>query len=218
MGYPDNGDGLDTELTAPSPALNDRFTEDSIEEGDIFDNIEALRTPQDYGSGSNSLETKVLNVIPIRRPGPQEYVRCHPDPAYSLPVLSLEVKETREHYMVVPALRAEILPELKNTLLTATMTRQGVLMLWPIRLPAADGRIDRWSQSAVEAAAMARVRWVRVKADMNLGAYATWTAEENLSDPEWPDVPFEKMLRIAFKGLVIDSMEHPVLRRLRGAE
>jgi hypothetical protein len=37
-----------------------------------------------------------------------------------------------------------------------------------------------------------------------------------LSVPEWPDTPFADLLRIAFKGKFIDSISHPVLRRLRG--
>ena len=32
------------------------------------------------------------------------------------------------------------------------INRQGVLFLWPIRLPGADGKIDDWSRSAMDAA------------------------------------------------------------------
>ena len=32
----------------------------------------------------------------------------------------------------------------------------------------------------------------------------------------WPDTPFRDLLRTAFKGRYIDSLDHPVLRKLRG--
>ena len=67
----------------------------------------------------------------------------------------------------------------------------------------------------MEAAELARTKWVRVQANMTLGAYEV-TYAEHLPDPEWPDVPFQELLRIAFKDRYIDSLDHPVLRQLRG--
>ena len=34
--------------------------------------------------------------------------------------------------------------------------------------------------------------------------------------PEWPDLPFNKLLRLAFGGKVITDVEHPVAKRLLG--
>ena len=51
------------------------------------------------------------------------------------------------------------------------INRQGVLFLWPIRLPGADGKLDDWSRSAMDAADEAKSRWVRITANMSLGAY-----------------------------------------------
>ena len=40
---------------------------------------------------------------------------------------------------------------------------------------------------------------------------------DNLTDPpKWPDLSFRTMLELAFKGRVIDTIDHPVLRKLRG--
>ncbi len=38
----------------------------------------------------------------------------------------------------------------------------------------------------------------------------------DLPGPTWPDVSFRDLLAIAFKGKRIDTLDHPVLRRLRG--
>jgi hypothetical protein len=37
-----------------------------------------------------------------------------------------------------------------------------------------------------------------------------------LSEPEWPDKPLTEILQIAFRDRIVDSENHPVVRRLRG--
>ena len=96
------------------------------------------------------------------------------------------------------------------------MNRQGVLSIWPIRLPGEDGRLDQWNTSALEAAEMAKQAWVRIVANMNLGAYEVYEATGDIPEPDWPDMSFHQILKIAFKGLYITEIEHPVIRRLRG--
>jgi hypothetical protein len=100
--------------------------------------------------------------------------------------------------------------------LFVAVNRQGVLFLWSIRLPGADGRVDEWSRTALEAADLARKGWVRVAANMALGAYEVFQAVGQLDEPEWPSTPFSELLRVAFKDRFIDTLDHPVLRRLRG--
>ena len=68
----------------------------------------------------------------------------------------------------------------------------------------------------MEAAAIAREGWVRLAANMSLGAYDIYEATGNLPDPEWPEIEFGKILEIAFRDKYIDSLDHPVLQRLRG--
>ena len=53
-------------------------------------------------------------------------------------------------------------------------------------------------------------------ADMQLRAYRIFKAEGQLSDPIWPDKSLQELLELAFKDRVIDNMDHPVVRRLRG--
>jgi hypothetical protein len=51
---------------------------------------------------------------------------------------------------------------------------------------------------------------------MSAGCYDVYTASESLSEPEWPTTPFATLLKVAFKDKFIDSLDHPVLRKLRG--
>ena len=58
--------------------------------------------------------------------------------------------------------------------------------------------------------------WVRVAANMSLGAYDLHVALGDLPEPEWPDFSFSEILRIAFRERYVDNMDHPLPRSLRG--
>ena len=96
------------------------------------------------------------------------------------------------------------------------VNRQGVLFVWPIRLPGPDGKIDEWSRSSIEAVKMASDDWIRIAPNMSLGAYEVFVAPEGLPAPEWSEKSFRDILATAFKDKRIDSLDHPVLQRLRG--
>ena len=51
---------------------------------------------------------------------------------------------------------------------------------------------------------------------MSLGAYDVYEERAELSEPEWPNLSFHEILKVAFKDHFINSLDHPVLRRLRG--
>src|SRR5262249_21091855 len=102
-----------------------------------------------------------------------------------------------------------------RTIFTA-INRQGVVFLWPVRLPGPDGKLDDWSRSALEAARLAMGGWVRVQANMGLGAYDVFQAVGALTEPQWPEESFGELLKVGFNGKLIDSPDHPVLRKLRG--
>jgi hypothetical protein len=178
----------------------------------------SLRLSQDFAASLGV--KKALLSVPVRKPDKAWFVRVHPDENYRLQTAVIELKEDRgaETYLVSPSLWPELATEATfspRAFFTA-INRQGVVFLWPIRLPGADGRVDEWSRTALEAADMAARGWVRVAANMVLGAYDVFQATGTLADPEWPEVPFCELLRVAFKDRFIDDPNHPVLRRLRG--
>jgi hypothetical protein len=116
----------------------------------------------------------------------------------------------------------ELWPELASEptfgprLLVTSINRQGVLFLWPIKLPGPDGKVIEWHRSAMEAVENARTAWTRVYADMSLGAYRVEDAPSIRCEPNWPDHTMREILRVAFRDRVISSWDHPVLQRLRG--
>jgi hypothetical protein len=113
-------------------------------------------------------------------------------------------------------------PDLQHECFVANLftaiTRTGVLFVWPVRVPAADGRTNDWHVSAATAAEQAMTKWVRIRANMSLRAYEIFLAESAIPDPEWPDLPFSEIYRTAFKDRLINTPNHPVIKRLRGLE
>ena len=176
--------------------------------------LESLRVSQDFVKDSGV--KKLLTTVPVRKPNRQDFVRVHHDSSYVLDTMLLNLKEERETYLVAPSFREEIPQELTHTRLALATNRQKVLFLWQLRLPSSSGKTDAWSMSALEAYEEAKKNWVRISANMSLGAYEIYEALGNLSDPEWPDESMDEILRIAFRNSFIDSYDHPVLRRLRG--
>jgi hypothetical protein len=159
---------------------------------------------------------KVLATVPVRKPSPQDFVRVHSDPAYRENFPIIELKDEREEYIVT----ADIVPELTGEFVLKTLytaiNRQGTLFFWPVRLPSPDGKDLDWWRSGREAAELAMNDWVRVKANMNLGAYDIFKAEGVMREPEWPKLDFWELIKIAFRDHLITTTDHTVIKRLRG--
>jgi hypothetical protein len=182
---------------------------------DPFD-LSKLRVSQDFLENAGIGVKKLLTTVPIRRPGPQDWFRVHSSPKYRETLAFLELKEDREHYIVNLAAVPELQPECYIATLFTAITRTGTLFMWPVKVPAADGRVNEWHQSAAVAAEYAMRDWIRIQARMGLGAYEISAAQGDIPDPIWPELSFEAIYRIAFKDRLITSSDHPAVKRLRG--
>ena len=159
---------------------------------------------------------KLLTTIPVRKPSAQEFVRVHPSPDYRENFPIIELKDEREEYIVTASLVPELIGEFVIKTLYLAINRQGTLSFWPVRLPGPDGKDMNWWKSAREAAVLAMKDWVRIKANMNLGAYDIFQPDGVIPDPEWPQRGFWELIKIAFRDHLIDRIDHPVIKRLRG--
>jgi hypothetical protein len=144
---------------------------------DPFD-PENLRLDQSFVETSGV--KKLLTTVPVRKPNNQDFVRVHSDEAYRLTSAIIELKDDREVYLVLPHVAHQLPGECSPVILYTAINRQGVVFLWPVKLPAADGKILEWHRSAAEAAERAMGCWLRVKADMALGAYAMYEASSTI--------------------------------------
>ncbi len=176
----------------------------------------SLRLDQNFAETAGV--RRLLTTVPVRKPNRQDFVRVHPDPAYRLtPAATIVLSEDREVYLVTPDMAAELPGEFSPAALFTTINRQGVVHLWPVKLPGVDGKHNEWHRSAAEAAELAATRWIRVTSNMSLGAYEVFEATADWPEPIWPDVPFAEMLKIAFRDHLVDRIDHPLIQRLRGA-
>ena len=176
--------------------------------------LSTLRLSQNFQAALGV--TKRLTTVPVRRAGPQDFFRVHPSPEYALETMLLEFKDDNEVYLVDPSLWHDLAGELVPKVLYVTVSRQGVVRLWPIRLPDEEGKLDDWNRSALEAAEIGKTRWIRLRANRSLGAYEVFEAHGEIPAPEWPDLTLQQIVEVAFKGKFITSRDHPALRRLRG--
>ena len=159
--------------------------------------------------------TPVLAEVSVTRPDKTSFVRVHPDPAYRMDAYILEIK--KESYLVTPGL-AEMLanePAMARKLLVLAVDQDGTVVLWPIRLPE-DGRVDSWNAAALEAAKRAMTEWIRLKPNQKIGRYDVTSAIDQSPVPKFPEISLREINKIAFANKLIDSWDHPVLKRLRG--
>jgi hypothetical protein len=160
---------------------------------------------------------KLLTTVPVRKPNRQDFVRVHPDSEYRLtPAAIIEVKEDREVYLVTPNMAQGLPGEFSAVTLFTTINRQGTVHLWPVKLPASDGRHNEWHRSAAEAAERAMKNWVRVTASMSLGGYEIFEASAELPEAAWPEFSFQEILKIAFRDRIVDRPDHPLVQKLKG--
>jgi hypothetical protein len=155
---------------------------------------------------------KLLTTVPARRPNPQDFVRVHPSPDYRADFALIDLKDDREDYLVRQEVLSELISEVVFKTIFTAINRQGVVFLWP----APDDRKTEWPRSQREAAELAMTKWVRLKANMSLGAYEIAVAESVMADPIWPDLTYQELVRIAYRDRMITTIDHPVVRRLRG--
>ncbi len=194
---------IDDAAAAAGPEIPDPF------------NLDNLRLSQNFAETAGV--KKLLKTVPVHKPNPQDFVRVHPSSEFRENFPVIELKDEREEYIVASQLLPELIGEFMSKTLFTAINRQGVLFLWPVRLPDPQGRQMEWWRSMREAAELAMTQWIRTKSNMSLGAYEIYAAESTMSEPEWPGVTFQELIRLAFRDRLITDMGHPVIKRLRGS-
>lgn len=160
---------------------------------------------------------KLLSQVPVRKPRKDQWVRTVEDTERWKPWMLIELKEESEMYLVTPQLAGLLHgePTLIHSRLVPYVTDAGVVFLWPIRMPDSYGRLNPWHESSLQAAETATKQWVRIAPNTQRGGYEVFTAQFE-KEPAWPTESDDELIRIAFKNKFISTMDHPVIRRLKG--
>jgi hypothetical protein len=160
----------------------------------------------------------IITNLSVRKPYPLEFFQVHPDENYrSGPVPFIALKESREYYLVAPALRRELRPrEYWIGQVFLAINRLDKPFFWIITTQSPTGRISDWYNSALECAERAMHQWVQLVADQSAGGYTVSLAEDVLEEPQWPEQSFDELFKIGFKRRTVTSLDHPIFKQLRG--
>jgi hypothetical protein len=93
----------------------------------------------------------------------------------------------------------------------------GIIFLWPITVPGSSGRSpNAWHTSAVKLKQQAELKWVKRVVNEKAGNYEAFLALGEIAEPEWPELSFKEILKLALKDRYITSRDHPVLQKKDG--
>ena len=191
---------IDTTATPPEPRLD----------------IQSLRLPQNFGQTLGV--KKLLTNVPVGKPPPAMFFQVHPGLDMEFKTLVYPGKAAGETYAVHPDLGDLFGTMAKAVVLHLAVDRRGNPRLIPVVLPNDAGFRNPWHDSLSQATSAAKGQWVRITANRTAGVYDIFAAKEQLAPAEWPEQTMDQLVRIAFRGKVIDTLDHPVILGLEGRQ
>jgi hypothetical protein len=179
-------------------------------------NAASIRLAPDFVETAGT--KKMVTTVPIKEmPGKQDWIRTHWDPAYTVtPVAFVKLEEERELYGIAPHIAAG-LPEYEyyKAHLILAITRQGTPFFWAAKISTGSQGLS-WYNSRLVAIEQTQKQWCRVVPNIQASGYDLIVTRGNIPDPQWPDMPMEDLLQIAFKNKYVDREDHPLFDKLWG--
>jgi hypothetical protein len=172
--------------------------------------------------GTNFTEAvhEVVTTILVTQPPKSEFIRVQPDAS----LVTYTIRTKKDHYLIDPAAFSAIkakVPDFEKHASAVTLrpyvTRAGLLALWPLKMenPYSVGT-NSWNISAFNVAKRAETHWLRVSSDQATSLYVVHEPEMSFPDPVWPAMTIDEMVDLASRVNVVDSIDHPFIRALRG--
>jgi hypothetical protein len=176
--------------------------------------LKSLRLPANYGAALGV--KKLLTNVPVGKPKKPQFFRTHASSEMTFAAMLLEQKESRETYVVMHNVAQEISELVHPVQLHAAIDRQNNVFLIPVPLPGEAGTRNPWHESLAQAVEHAKVKWLRISANMHTGGYDVYEAQAALPDPEWPAHDIDALVEVAFRGKIVTDLDHPVVQSLLG--
>jgi hypothetical protein len=202
--------------TTPPAAVNGEAS--TVPPGEVIYNplkLSSLRTKSGVLKGVWSDPSRV----PIyTRPEVNTWVRVRPGDEYT-DVIDLLVATNASNsndrnplYVVTDNARPELERFLKPHRVVVGITyHDKVQFLW---VRAISTGSNSWTESVMLAMDEALTDWISLETDHALGEYKRHHGPRDWEDPEWSDQTLEDVVNLAFRDRIIDSLEHPVAKRL----
>lgn len=160
---------------------------------------------------------KRLVDIPARTPDKAWFVRTSGRPQHQgiLP-LYWDKAGDGHPYLIDPAVQDYFGKDVRNNYCVLSITRQGTFFLWCSPLEDEEGNWNSWHASAHDMKGFAAVSWIRVQSNKQLGGYEPNDPKVQPPDPEWPDISWGDIVRLAFRRHLVEVESHPLINRLLG--
>jgi len=197
----------DAPFAEPSPA--------KMPTGEVAKDLDpaSLRKPVDHQAVG---DVEIPLMVRLGKPRNQEFVFIPDDPELRCSYVLLKSEKDGCFFGVHPDVAPSLGSLVRLYQLYAYVTDDGLFGLWPIGTPMVPGRENPFPLSAREIVEKNPNRWLRVE---NCGSmYGAEFVKFDKAAPDFSEVTLDDLLRVALKGQLIDSVDHPVARRLLGFE
>jgi hypothetical protein len=183
--------------------------------GSIFDPAR-WKTPTDARLDPKApIKPTAFSKLEIRKPPADHFVHVHPNPDFNgvFPLYGDSEANRFDPYLIAPELIDSLPPQVKVNVkyyrLAVAITDTGRLFLYHVAQTGSD-----WHESGDGCILIAMVEWAKIVPDAS--GYRVERPEATLPDPVFPDWSFGEYLARAFKDRYIGSLDHEIVKRLRG--
>jgi hypothetical protein len=183
-----------------------------IDTANPFDNIDALRCPQDYEEFLGGEPNAVFAVRTLKE---AMHLRVNPDPAYSL-WGQYTVTTKQGTYFVFPQFRDALGPLPRRCNLHVAVDGHGEYFLLLIKQPNPQQDDNVWYTTARAVAAAAMQGWVKVTKPV--GTDRGWgfiRVQHTMFEPTWPQKPPQDLLNASFPDRVVNGLGHDLIQQFK---
>jgi hypothetical protein len=158
---------------------------------------------------------KKIVKIPAERPNNQTYFRAHPNLAQLVDII-YDADDRNKPYLINQNKVRDLIEFTKRAILYVCVKTSNDPFLLPVHQPDAEGKQNPWHESRQAAVNEAKENWVRLQPNQKNQCYDVIVAEGNLAEPKWPELNIQQYLELAFKNAIVDTEDHPLVKKLRG--
>lgn len=163
---------------------------------------------------TTAASTDDIGKIQVRSPGKMDFFRVHPSDEYSAQFLILENPREKKTYLVSAALEDALQGDAFRAMVALCANQHGEKFLFVAKLPSYGG--ESYATTRLEAMDLARTEWVRLRNTPMQKGYEIVKATSSFPEPNWPAETFECLLGQAFENRVVNSSDHPMVKKLLG--
>ena len=177
--------------------------------------LEELRLPDNFNQPAIGIKKPLKPTF--GKLSKHRFSRVNPSPQYKYPaVLVIDNENIEEAYLALPALCPLLGSLAKPKIIRLAVDNAGTTRLIAEPIPGPDGRLNSWHESMIRAIQAAEETWVRIESNPDASQYVVILAKDDLGTPKWPKQTMDDLVLDCFKDRIIQSEDHPLIRRLEG--